>query len=402
METKKLPTEKNRKNALMLLRNTKMARSSHAYVRGNTLKFYEWLDEADPSKLPAGPAVWICGDCHVGNLGPVANSEGQVEIQIRDFDQTVIGNPAHDLIRLGLSMATAIRSSDLPGVTTAKMIEEMVTGYAAAFDPSLNDVPAIAKPKAVQRSLRTSLRRSWKHLARERLEGDPASLPLGSAFWPLAPSERKEIMSLFELPSLLELARQLRERDDDAKVELLDVAYWRKGCSSLGLLRVAALLDIGRGATEGEDMCLIDIKQAVRAAAPCYAGHRMPRNNAQRVVEGARHMSPYLGQRMVAAELLDVPVFVRELLPQDLKLEIEQVTPKEAIRIARYLARVVGDAHARQMDSADRSKWWNDLQHDRSKQLDAPSWLWTSVVELVAYHERGYLEHCRRFALTGD
>jgi uncharacterized protein (DUF2252 family) len=26
-------------------------------------------------------------------------------IQIRDLDQTVIGNPAHDLIRLGLSLA---------------------------------------------------------------------------------------------------------------------------------------------------------------------------------------------------------------------------------------------------------------------------------------------------------
>ena len=41
----------------------------------------------------------------MGNLGPVANPEGDVEIQIRNLDQTVIGNPAHDLIRLGLSLA---------------------------------------------------------------------------------------------------------------------------------------------------------------------------------------------------------------------------------------------------------------------------------------------------------
>ena len=73
-----------------------------------------------------GPAVWICGDCHTGNLGPVADVKGRVEIQIRDLDQAVIGNPAYDLIRLALSLATAARSSDLSGVKSANMLEQMV------------------------------------------------------------------------------------------------------------------------------------------------------------------------------------------------------------------------------------------------------------------------------------
>ena len=106
-----------------------MARSAHAYVRGSTLKFYEWLESATAQTLPKGPPVWICGDCHLGNLGPVADAKGRVKIAIRDFDQTVIGNPAHDLVRLGLSLATAIRGSDLPGVTTSLMLEQMVDGY---------------------------------------------------------------------------------------------------------------------------------------------------------------------------------------------------------------------------------------------------------------------------------
>jgi uncharacterized protein (DUF2252 family) len=96
-------------------RRLKMARSAHAYVRGSTLRFYEWLESSAGKLLPQGPPVWICGDCHVGNLGPVANAKGSVDIAIRDLDQTVIGNPAHDLIRLGLSLATAIRGSDLSG-----------------------------------------------------------------------------------------------------------------------------------------------------------------------------------------------------------------------------------------------------------------------------------------------
>jgi uncharacterized protein (DUF2252 family) len=85
---------------LAKIRNLKMWRSSHAYVRGSTVKFYEWLEGQKNGSIPSGPPVWICGDCHVGNLGPVANASGQIEIQIRDLDQTVVGNPAHDLIRL--------------------------------------------------------------------------------------------------------------------------------------------------------------------------------------------------------------------------------------------------------------------------------------------------------------
>src|ERR1700749_4159852 len=85
-----------RQQALIERRNTKMARSAHAYVRGNTAQFYEWLDSREAPKLPAGPAIWICGDCHIGNIGPVADDKGKLHIQIRDFDQSVIGNPAHD------------------------------------------------------------------------------------------------------------------------------------------------------------------------------------------------------------------------------------------------------------------------------------------------------------------
>jgi uncharacterized protein (DUF2252 family) len=40
------------------------------------------------------------------------------------------------------------------------------------------------------------------------------------------------------------LATMLRSRVDDAPVRLLDAAYWLKGCSSLGRLRYAVLLEV--------------------------------------------------------------------------------------------------------------------------------------------------------------
>ena len=74
---------------------------------------------------------------------------------------------------------------------------------------------------------------------------------------------------------------------------------------------------------------------------------------------------------MRAASFLGRSVFLRELLPQDLKLEIDQLTRKE---------------------------WRATLARNRSKKLDAPSWLWSSVVALMVSHEAGYLEHCRQYA----
>jgi uncharacterized protein (DUF2252 family) len=141
------------------------------------------------------------------------------------------------------------------------------------------------------------------------------------------------------------------------------------------------------------------LKEGATAAAPRTEGSAMPRDYAARVVEGARNLSPALGERMRAARLLERSVVVRELLPQDLKLDIERLSRHDAMDVARYLGAVVGKAHARQLDSDDRKAWHRALEVRRSRTLDAPGWLWRSVVELMATHEAGYLEHCRRYAL---
>lgn len=361
-------------------RRLKMARSAHAYVRGNTAKFYEWL-EASPvaSRVPAGPAIWICGDCHLGNLGPLSDGEGNVEIQIRDLDQTVIGNPAHDLIRLGLSLATAARGSDLPGVTTARMIEEMVDGYEHALADRTGESDGGPEPDVVRTVKRRAMGRRWRHLARERIENTDPIIPLGKKFWALEEAERSALEDLFAEPEIRRQILSLAPKQDDRDVRLIDAAYWMKGCSSLGLLRYAALLSIRDGRGRG-DYALVDLKEATAPIAPAYADAAMPRDPAERVVAGARALSPHLGERMIAARLLDRSLFIRELAPQDLKLEVEQFTQGQAVKAARYLAFVVGKAHARQMSGAQRTAWRRVLLDHRNTELDAPSWLWAAEI----------------------
>ena len=394
-----MPSSAERQSILEASRQLKMARSAHAYVRGNTAKFYEWLAASPAAKrVPSGPAIWICGDCHLGNLGPITNGEGRVEIQIRDLDQAVIGNPAHDLIRLGLSLATAARGSDLPGVTTARMIENMVEGYAAAMhDPTSGN--AGVEPEVVRSVKRQALGRRWKHLARERLEAIDPRIPLGRKFWALDPAERDALEGIFTDPEVMRLILSLDHKDADREVRLVDAAYWMKGCSSLGLLRYAAIVAL-KGAKGRSDYALVDLKEAVAPIAPASPGAAMPQDNGERVAAAARALSPYLGTRMTPARLLDRSLFIRELAPQDLKLEIDQFSQTQAVMAARYLAFVVGKAHARQLDGKSRAEWLHVLEADRRGSIDAPSWLWESVVSLAGSHEAGYLEHCRRYALA--
>ena len=393
-------TQKIRAQALIQRRALKMAASPNAYVRGNTTQFYAWLEEHDDLRIPHGPDVWICGDCHFGNLGPVSDTEGDVEVQIRDLDQTVIGNPTHDIIRLGLSLAMSARGSELPGVTTVKMLEAVMRGYQRAL---VRSIKSEDPPSALAQTFRYALSRRWRHLARERIEDTTPTVPIGKSFWPLMKEERIAIEKLFEQEPVRALLTTIDGRDADTQVRLLDSAYWVKGCSSLGVLRFVALAGVGkskRHILKNNDLCLVDIKQAGPAAAPRSPTAEMPRDNGTRVVTGAQQLSPHLGERMFATHMLERSVVVRELLPQDIKFNISRLGENDAIEVAQYLGHVVGRAHWRQMESPTRRTWTNELKRARSKTIDAPSWLWSSVVELIARHEAAYLDHCRKYALS--
>lgn len=392
------PHPSERSVVLERKRVEKMARSAHAYVRGSTAQFYRWLADYGPGELPAGPSVWIGGDCHVGNLGPLANADGKVRIQIRDLDQTAWGNPAHDVIRLALSLATAARGSDLPGLVTVHMVEEMVRGYQDALlghDETLSEAHA---GRAVQTVLAQATHRRWEHLAQERLDRINPVIPLGKRFWPLSEDERREIEAAVASPAIGELVGKLHDRGAHQAVQVVDAAYWMKGCSSLGTLRFAVLLRVGEDRKRSYH--LLDIKEAGPSVAPTASGDSFA-DHAVRVVTGARALSPYLGERMAASRILGRPVIVRELMPQDLKLEIDQISREEAVHAARFLAAVVGHAHTRQLPKDQRQDWANQLRQHRAPGVDAPSWLWTIVVDLMGRHERAYLDHCRCFAAAG-
>jgi uncharacterized protein (DUF2252 family) len=185
------------------------------------------------------------------------------------LDQSVVGNPAHDLLRLGLSLATSARGSDLPGVTTAKMLEEVIVGYQEGLlHPSRQARKNAPAAKTIKCVLDKALKRNWRKLAAELIEDVSPSIPLGKCFWPVSTTEMPELERLFEAEGTRKLITCLRQRDSDDHIRIADAAFWVKGCSSLGRLRYAVLVKIGQKKKGTEGFCLIDIKEAAKTAAP--------------------------------------------------------------------------------------------------------------------------------------
>jgi uncharacterized protein (DUF2252 family) len=122
------------------------------------------------------------------------------------------------------------------------MLEGLIEGYEAAL---AEDFEAKSRhPPMIGAVLGEAARRTWKHLAAERLNGSKPEIPIGKTFWPVSRTERRELEALCLSQPILDLVRGLKSRDNNAEIRLLDAAYWMKGCSSLGRLRYAVLLGV--------------------------------------------------------------------------------------------------------------------------------------------------------------
>ena len=229
-------------------------------------------------------------------------------------------------------MAMAVRASALPGAGTARVIESIARGYEFVLEARASQREYVLEkpPAQVLSVLREARSRSRKQLFADRLGKDAGKIPMGKRFWPLTSEERTAIDGLVATPDVRKLITSLASRDDDAPVQVVDAAYWVKGCSSLGVWRGAVLVHVGDPDTK--TLALVDIKQALAALAPRAKDAEAATHHGERVVRGARALSPALGDRMVGATLLDKHVFIRELLPQDLKFELDRWAQKRRAR----------------------------------------------------------------------
>ena len=184
----------------------------------------------------------------------------------------------------------------------------MINYYEAAFDPGFDEGGGLDEPDTIRKSNRRAAKATGRPWPR-RTPTTKATACRSARH--SGRSLRKSDVKFSDCSgarTCADLSRGL-EAETTNNVEIADAAYWRKGCSSLGRLRYAVLLRVG-SKSDSRQHCLVDLKEAVKPGAP-HALEGMPRDFAKRVAAGASHLSPYLGARMRAVELLGKPLFAR-------------------------------------------------------------------------------------------
>ena len=80
----------------------------------------------------------------------------------------------------------------------AKMLEQIMEGYEEPLvdaDPDLRS----RRPECAGCDA-SGVKRTWDHIAKERLEDTHPTIPLGRRFWPVADEEKREIERFFFRP----------------------------------------------------------------------------------------------------------------------------------------------------------------------------------------------------------
>jgi uncharacterized protein (DUF2252 family) len=140
------------------------------------------------------------------------------------------------------------------------MLEGLMGGYQRAMAaPEHKTADHTHKPRDIQKLLNRSIRRHWQHLARERLADVNPMIPLGQKFWPPTHEELQAARAHFRGDAARDVLTRITTRRNDEHIDLVDLAYRIKGCSSLGRSRYAALVGFGKHHKDG--CCLVESKK---------------------------------------------------------------------------------------------------------------------------------------------
>src|SRR5215203_1035543 len=168
-----LDSHEGRLDWLIPVRVARMVTSPYGFLRGTAI-----VMAADVAQLPAtGITPVICGDAHLGNFGFYASPEGELVIDLNDFDEAHPGSWEWDLRRLVASIWVAGRENGSSEAQCRSSVLACVAAYRTEVR-FLADQPLLMRSynrldvsrlheTATEKSLREEIDRSAKR-ARSR------------------------------------------------------------------------------------------------------------------------------------------------------------------------------------------------------------------------------------------
>ncbi|HWI01893.1 MAG TPA: DUF2252 domain-containing protein [Propionibacteriaceae bacterium] len=354
-----LDSHEGRLDWLIPVRVARMISSPYGFLRGTAI-----VMAADVAQLPAtGITPVICGDAHLGNFGFYASPEGELVIDLNDFDEAHPGSWEWDLRRLVASIFVAGREN---GATDQECRASVLACVAAYRDEVrfLAEQPLLMRSynrldvgrlheTATEKSLREEIERSAK---RARTRTSDRALPRFTA-------EHEGRRRIVEEPPLI---TRVSEQDAEAIAEGLDAylltlaPHWRRvlggytvvdiahkvvGVGSVGLRAYVALLE----GSSPEDVVFLQLKQARRSVlAPYVHGESAwHAHQGQRVVEYQQALQtvsdPLLGWTTIG----DHQYYVRQFRNMKGTVALDAIDAAALTDYAGIVGHLLAKGHAR-------------------------------------------------------
>ncbi len=344
---------------LIPIRVSRMINSPYGFLRGTAIVMAE-----DVAGLPAtGITPVVCGDSHLGNFGFYGSPEGELVIDLNDFDEAHPGGWEWDLRRLVASIWVAGRENSATEEQCATAVASCVRDYREevaflAEQPLLMrsynrlDVDRLHET-TTEKTLRAEITRSAK---RARHRTSDRALPRFTR----EHEGRRQIVD--EPPLITHLAPQEWELVAEGLDEylqtlaphwrrmvggytLVDVAHKVVGVGSVGLRAYVALLE----GSSPDDVLFLQLKQARRSVLARYvhgtaAWHD---HQGQRVVEYQQALQtvsdPLLGWTTVD----DRQYYVRQFRNMKGTIALDAIDAAALVDYAGIVGHLLAKGHAR-------------------------------------------------------
>ena len=366
---------KGRVSRLVSLRMARMAASPFAFLRG-AATVMAW----DLARTPStGVNVVIAGDAHIDNFGLFGTPQGDVVIDINDFDEVAVGPWEWDIKRLTASIDVAGRVFGFDRKSRRKAVVACVAGYRWNLD-RLRGMPILdlwrqhtlanrlaEKGENLDQASRKALRRAIKDAkasdniaalaklterdgdGRRRFKTTPPMLT------PVTGVERERVLkALRAYLHTLSPERQYMLR----RYHLTDVAHQVIGVGSVGM-RVYLALMMGAG---DFDPLFLQIKEA---GVPGHGPHvpALPeayRHEGRRVVFGQRLLQAAGDPLLGWTEIDGRPYYVRQMRNRKGSIPLGAMAAKPFNVFVWAYGALLARAHARSGDAAVISGYCGD------------------------------------------
>ena len=368
-------SHQGRQRDLVSIRMARMTDSPYGFLRGSAN-----VCARDCAALPStGIMPIICGDAHLGNFGFYRSPEGELVIDLNDFDEAHPGAWEWDLRRLTASVWVAGRQNGLSETQCADAVFSCANAYRDELD-RLADTPLLARSflrvdlnrlnetvqepslrdevaRAAAKARRRTSDRALPNITRVDHEGlhivnDPPMVQR------VNDARREQIASALDryLRTL-----PLQWRRVIGGYSLVDVAHKVVGVGSVGLRSFVALMV---GSSE-DDVLFLQLKEARRSViAPFVHGlEAHHEHQGQRVVEYQQALQtvsdPLLGwttlpgvstygDRQIAdAWAPDIHVYVRQWRNMKGAVLVDELDAGALADYARVLGLLLAKSHAR-------------------------------------------------------